>query len=51
VEPLDVAKVIASVIDAERPPFRSYVGEGVGESLDAIARKSDAQYEELYTTR
>jgi NAD(P)-dependent dehydrogenase (short-subunit alcohol dehydrogenase family) len=51
VEPLDVAKVIASVIDAERPPFRSYVGEGVGESLDAIARKSDAQYEELYATR
>jgi short-subunit dehydrogenase len=43
--PIEVARVIASVIDAERPAFRTYVGEGLAERIGEVVHWTDDLYE------
>lgn len=40
------AKVIADVVEAAHPPFRTYVGADYAESVEAMARMSDEAFEE-----
>jgi len=47
-ETIEAARVIVSVVEAENPPFRSYVGEGLAEALAETARLSDAEYERRF---
>jgi len=42
------AKVVAGVVNAENPPFRTYVGESFERGLAEVAQLSDGDYEDRF---
>jgi len=44
----EAASVVVSVLESENPPFRTYVGEGFAEELEAVNALSTDEYEERF---
>ena len=44
----DAARVVSQVVNAEDPPFRTYVGEGFAEGIAEVTALSDRDYEDRF---